>query len=185
MTESKTWSVKNVKSWEGHEGLGTQCSVYRNGKKVAIFLDDANGGDADFRWLDTGDLVDITIMAPDYLTDQRPHPLVERTYKGTVEEKILEEHANAIEWQSKYEDDVTFRKDGAQIVSELCDIYESRSRMKKKLNRQTWLRLKDQEYGEEQWSVISRKFTPELHKLLKKQYGANLGEIYNLTIDQA
>jgi hypothetical protein len=38
------YSVKNVKSFVGMEGYGFNCTLYRNGKKVGICIDDASGG---------------------------------------------------------------------------------------------------------------------------------------------
>jgi len=33
------WTVKGIKRWDGMEGVGTECSLYRDGKKVARVLD--------------------------------------------------------------------------------------------------------------------------------------------------
>ena len=38
------YSIKNVKLFKGMEGYGMSCSLYKNGKKVADYTDDGNGG---------------------------------------------------------------------------------------------------------------------------------------------
>ena len=45
------YSVKNVKSFMGREGYGFNCSLYRDGKRVAFCMDDASGGMVDIEWL--------------------------------------------------------------------------------------------------------------------------------------
>lgn len=52
MTNEHTYSVKNLKTWNGREGYGWQCSLYRDGKRVAEVTDHGNGGDIDFNWFD-------------------------------------------------------------------------------------------------------------------------------------
>jgi hypothetical protein len=47
------YEVKNVKSFKGHDGLGFNASLYRDGTKVAFVTDLASGGDIDFNWEDS------------------------------------------------------------------------------------------------------------------------------------
>ena len=51
MNGKTEWYVKNVKIFDGMEGQGFNCSLYRGDKKVAEAIDDASGGQIDFRWL--------------------------------------------------------------------------------------------------------------------------------------
>lgn len=37
------YTVKNVKTFRGREGMGTNCSLYRDGKKIALVDDPATG----------------------------------------------------------------------------------------------------------------------------------------------
>ena len=48
------YQIKNVKSFQGREGLGFECSLYKDGKKIGIVTDTANGGMTDF-YLDKGE----------------------------------------------------------------------------------------------------------------------------------
>lgn len=51
MNGKTEWYVKNVKVFDGMEGHGFKCSLYRGDKKVAEAIDDASGSPVDFRWL--------------------------------------------------------------------------------------------------------------------------------------
>ena len=43
----KSMEIKNVKTWNGHDGIGLNCVVYLNGKRAFEYLDNANGGGGD------------------------------------------------------------------------------------------------------------------------------------------
>ncbi len=42
------YTVKNVKNFQGREGYGFECSLYKDGKKIGTVTDTANGGMIDF-----------------------------------------------------------------------------------------------------------------------------------------
>lgn len=48
------YQVKNVKSFQGREGHGFECSLYKDGKKIGTVTDTADGGMIDF-YLDKGE----------------------------------------------------------------------------------------------------------------------------------
>lgn len=50
--DEDVYSVKGVKTYRGMEGEGFNASLYRNGKRVALVIDDATGGPLMFEWLD-------------------------------------------------------------------------------------------------------------------------------------
>ena len=54
VTNFGEYTVKNVKSFMGREGLGFNCNLYRKNKKVAFCFDDAGGGDACINWIEGG-----------------------------------------------------------------------------------------------------------------------------------
>lgn len=47
-----TYSVKNVKTFMGNKGYGFNASLYEDGKRVALVIDDAWGGCLQFQWSD-------------------------------------------------------------------------------------------------------------------------------------
>ena len=45
------YAVKNVKTFHGHDGGCWECTLYCNGKRIAICTEDGWGGDLQFHWL--------------------------------------------------------------------------------------------------------------------------------------
>lgn len=45
-------SVKNVKTFRGHDGEGFNATLYMNGKRVAYVVDLADGGECQYRCMD-------------------------------------------------------------------------------------------------------------------------------------
>jgi hypothetical protein len=43
-TDAPVYSVKGVKSFQGREGMGFECSVYKDGKRLGTVTDVCNGG---------------------------------------------------------------------------------------------------------------------------------------------
>lgn len=168
------WTVKNVKSWTGRDGIGTECSLYRDGKKVARCLDDGNGGEMHFEWADwKAPKVDINITVSDYKAEPDANgdrPEIPHTYRGTPEEKLLAEYANT-QTDSTY--GKPMRKDAGWVVSELCDAYERNKRLK---NKTGFVVL---ENGRETEYTMNTPYTPEVKARLEAKYGDKLVRILN------
>ena len=50
-------SVKNVKTFRGHDGMtGVNADIYKNNKKFAHFYDDARGGEPEVHWVGKNDI---------------------------------------------------------------------------------------------------------------------------------
>ena len=47
-----SYSVKAIKTFEGHDGFGFSCNLYENNKKIATVLDDGRGGQVRFNFID-------------------------------------------------------------------------------------------------------------------------------------
>lgn len=43
-----TYTVKNIKTFRGRDGLGVNCSLYKDGKRIGTVDDMANGGQYDY-----------------------------------------------------------------------------------------------------------------------------------------
>jgi hypothetical protein len=80
------YQVKAVKTFYGHDGHGWECKLYRDGKAVAIVVEDGYGGGLHFHWNDQ--LPDI----PRVECRNRNYDGNINTYKGTPEEARLEAH---------------------------------------------------------------------------------------------
>ena len=48
---SNPYSIKGVKQFMGMEGMGFNCTLYRDGKKVAFVIDSAQGGEYEYRFV--------------------------------------------------------------------------------------------------------------------------------------
>jgi len=160
------YTVKSVKTWKGMEGLGTQCWFCRDGKKVARFTDDAHGGEARFDWVDY-EAPRVTIQTES------------GSYKGTPEEARFHSHIKNMTYKYSGE---THPMSPDVFVSDLCDEFDYRKKMKSRLKKTTYFRLKNQTYEKDAWSVMKAVFTPESKAFLVQRYGSNLGEILNETI---
>ena len=129
------YTVKSVKSFVGMEGHGFNASLYRNGKKVAFVIDDANGGDYHFQWCDWKvPKVEIHITTH----EGKPH-----TFKGTPEEKILYEIIETLPKESS-----EYFPDGLKVsvdtfVSKIIDKFESERWMKRNLKSKFLFQIGD------------------------------------------
>ncbi len=145
------YTVKNVKTFTGREGLGWECSLYKDGQRLGTVLDDAHGGNLMFS--------------------------IDRAEEKALEDycKTLPKRP----WGFDGDDldpegcDVS----GEIFVSDLVgDFLENRD-MKKRCKTHTVFTLKD---GEKNaiWSMKSL-FTPKVKKHLQDKHGDNLKEIVN------
>ena len=186
LTNNKTentmnWTVKNVKSWNGQEGRGTTCILYRDSKKVASCRDDAMGGPWSFDWFDyKAPRVSIDLIVFDYDAEKDEkgnRPEKAHSYNGSPEEKLLVEYANK---QIVTAHNFTYRKDCDSIVSDLCDeadrLKAEKSRLRK-LKTKTLFVLKEK--GKETEYAINTPFTPEFKAELEAKYGDSLVRFVN------
>lgn len=51
-TTNHDYTVKNVKTFQGMEGMGFSCSLYKATKKIATVTDSAWGGEYEYYWDD-------------------------------------------------------------------------------------------------------------------------------------
>jgi len=94
------YQVKAVKTFHGHDGHGWECKLYRDGKAVAIVVEDGYGGELKFHWSDqTPDIPRVECRNRNYDGNIN-------TYKGTPEEARLEAHVLDLpQIDSPFEDD--------------------------------------------------------------------------------
>lgn len=104
-------TIKSVKFFRGHDGIGLSCDLYINGKKAAYCFDDARGGEMEISAYPTilrSQLKDleIEIMAqPKYTRDD----LSGMTFRHSLENLV-----NAL--TVKYEEDKQYRKDSKKAL---------------------------------------------------------------------
>ena len=173
-----SWTVKNVKSMNGRDGLVTSSTLYRDGKKVATSFNDGNGGETSVDWLDyKATRVPVNLIVADYKAEkdengnrtEKPY-----SYNGTPEEKLFSEYANSQTYVSNFgAQPHTFRKNMGFIISELEDAFERA----KKLNKKTVFILS--ENGHEVEYTLNALYTPEVKAHLEEKNGKNLVKIWN------
>lgn len=162
--EEQNYEVKNVKTFQGMEGTGFNASLYRNGKKVALVIDDAHGGDFQFQWDDWREQrVDINIT----LRDGKPH-----TFKGTPEEKVLYEYVDKLPLEkNKYFPD-GMKQTPDTFVEDLVTKYESDTWMRRQLKKNFMTQIGDK-IGSDEFLPFKKKpgVTKEsVEKYIKKNY---------------
>lgn len=93
------YQVKNIKTFQGHDGGCWECTLYSpQNKRVAIVTEDGWGGGLQFHWLDFK-APKVEVTSYDYA--DKPH-----TYKGTPQEAALYAFCRALpNWHSEYDDD--------------------------------------------------------------------------------
>jgi len=160
--------VKGVKTFRGHEGLGYNATLYRGNKKVAFVYDDASGGELAIEWQDYKE-PKVSINGKSPYKDEA------RTYKGTPEEKILQELVNELPPEKTDFGQVTV--DIAIFVDGLVSNYEETKQLKKWCKTKTLFRLKGDKEGE--WRTIKNQFCDRVKNYITKTYGNELLEIAN------
>jgi len=172
------YEVKGVKTHRGHEGEPlAQCSLYRNGKKVALYSDGDWGGEARLDW---SDWKAPTVIV--HTTNYKDEPW---DMKCTPEEALLMEHVKGMVYphDPRFGDKpLALGMDG--FVSGLIDEVENAKRLKKAAKTKTLFILKEK--GREVEYQTNSPYTPEVKERLEKEYGDKLVRILNTEyVDQA
>lgn len=158
------YSVKAVKMFQGHDGYGFNCNLYRGKKKIASCHDGAYGGEVEIRW--------EMIHEGDRITCGK-------------EDKILQAHCDKLP-EVKYGSGLTgsFKVDQSFFVSELVTKWEidrGVRKMKKQCATQTLFR----EASEERigsYKIIGRPLDDRIREHIKAKYGEV--ELFNDVLEE-
>ena len=155
------YEVKGVKTFRGMEGYGFNASLYRDGKKVALVIDEGNGGDYNFEWFDFKlPRVEATINGLDG----------ELKVKVTPEESIFLQYVKENTDASDYEGADT-------VVARLVDKFEENKKLKQYCKKKTLFRLKsDPDDGS--WRTCGGT-TEKTREFITAKYGDQVAEIAN------
>jgi len=150
------YSVKNVKSFMGHEGMGFNCTLYRNGKRVGTCLDDAGGGDMyPISWLSTVDRKEEQRLLDAHL---KTLPKVKSSYGDKKMELTIDEGWFVTELVNNWEKDKEVRK------------------IQRQCQTKTLFRQPDMNKGA--YYVSNILFSKNVGQNLRKKYGEDI-EIFN------
>lgn len=132
------YTVKGVKSFQGREGLGYECSVYKDGKRIGTVTDVANGG---------GQL--------------------QMNLKTREEETALEDYCKTLPKLSYMHDgkENFYDCDPCIFVGGLVDAFEKDSRNKKACKTKTLVEV--EEDGEKKVYVYKCWFSEAIKKIIK------------------
>jgi hypothetical protein len=160
------YSVKGFKEQRGTEGYAYNATLYRDGKKIAFVINEGNGGESHFDWMDR-QAPKVDILRHIHRHGEQDEPFA---YLGTPEEKSFVELADS---QTYTFGDHTGRKNADILMEDLIEIFK----MKRTCKTQTVFRLVSD--GDASFQEIKEKFTPELRAWIVQKYGSNLVEIVN------
>jgi len=150
------YSVKNVKSFEGREGLGFNCNLYRDDKKIGSCIDDASGGGM-------------------YPIDW------DRKLDYKKEQELFDTHIKSL---PDVKSDIggklfTYKMDEWGFVEELVANFEANRdllKMQKQCRAKTLFRTSQHKKG--QYVIINTPCTDGLRSKLKHKHGDDI-EIFN------
>ncbi len=140
-TDAPVYSVKGVKSFQGREGLGFECSLYKDGKRLGTVTDVANGG---------GQL--------------------QMNLKTREQETELEDYCKTLPQLSYMNDgkEKFFDSDPCIFVGGLVDKWETNKTHKRWCKKATVFRIDGDKEG--QYRSISTKFDARVKAHLDKKY---------------
>jgi hypothetical protein len=148
------YAVKNVKSFMGREGYGFNCTLYRNGKRVATCIDDAGGGG----------------MYPvDWL----------RTINAKAEQALLDAHVKTLPPVDSDFGGDPLTMDAGWFVTELVNEFEHAKevrKLKRQCETKTLYRVPTDKEGS--YYVWKRPFDEATRNIIVKKFGEDV-EIFN------
>lgn len=168
------YTIKGYKSFIGREGHGYNLSLYRNGKKVAFVMDNAEGGEVRFEWVDY-EAPAVSVTHHEIYAPYGEGIKVEE--RCTPEEAILWQELEGKTTHSSFSDK-DYQKTPAGFVDELINKMLEEKQFKGWCKKTTVFRLKNDK-DPKVWRTIASVFTPKVKALLIAKYGEHLGEIVN------
>ena len=111
LAKDNNLTIKNVKLFRGHDGIGLSCDLYMNNKKLAYCFDDARGGEME--------ISAYTSILRNQLNDLEVKLMAQPTYSrddltGITFRHSLENIVNAL--TVKFEEDKQYRKDSKKAI---------------------------------------------------------------------
>lgn len=160
-TEVKNpYSVKAVKSFMGREGMGYECSLYKDGKRIGKVVDTCDGGG----------------MVQCYLNKGEEEAL-ETFCKSLPKEQWSEEEFFSKEEFYKYYPE-GFEVDVCSFMAKMVDEFEAKAKLKKLCRNKTVFTLKSDKKPNSIWT-IKTPYSSQVKKYLQNKHGDDLKEILN------
>ncbi len=153
-TDGGGYSVANVRSHRGHEGMrGVNGTLLRDGKKVAEFYDDARGGEWELRFFDAGG----------------------RPVHGGPEAERLDAFVKALPPEPSDFGGEPLRISVDMFLAGLCDEYEATTGHEKWLRgrcatQTLFLHAGEKDGPQARYRVVKRPYSPEVKAHLLAKY---------------
>jgi len=151
-----TYSVKNVKSFQGREGYGFNCTLYRDGKKVGSCIDDASGGE-------------MYPVSWDAKVDRKEEQRLLNAHIGTLP-KVASSFGDG---------KMTLTIDEGWFVTELVNQFEKQKEVRKvqrQCSTKTLFRTPTMEKGSYSWYKVP--YNERVAKFVREKQGKDV-EIFN------
>ena len=164
-TKRTDYTVKNVKTFDSHDGGGYNCTLYRENKKIATAHDGGYGGGVELHWLDRD-----TGKKENGLPVLQPSIESIRFYDMIKDLEPVQYHEEPL----SYNDNM--------FVGELVNEYELNKQYKRWCRKQTVFRVKGDPEGE--FRTLNASYIDRTVDFIKAKYGETLDYILNEKIGQ-
>jgi hypothetical protein len=154
------YTIKNSKSCMSRDGIAWSMTLYRDGVKVAIVMDEGRGGCIDVDWVDrSSGCVEVNWI------DYKGQPVV---LKCTHEEAKLYEFLRGQMSDGGFGDGPK-QMDPDDYFAKLADEHESQKRIKRFCKTKTLFRVKGDKVGEHR--VLKIPYCLKAHDFIIQKYG--------------
>lgn len=161
------YTVNAVKTFRGHDGEGYNANLLRDGKKVAIVVDLADGGETQITWLDFKEKTEIVCTSP---YDGKEH-----RYNGSPEEKRFVEFLEKKTYVCEFDGKAT-RHTAGTFIESLVSGFLDKKKFDRLSKKETLFRVKGDPEGE--WRTIKKPYDDKTIEDIVKNYGEQIEAIY-------
>lgn len=166
------YTVKNVKSFMGLDMPGYNATLYRDGKAVALVVNDGGGGETDIQWSDyKAPTVEVQ------WTNYKGEPF---TIHCTPEAAKFYEYIRGKTWSMPEIDNEVHQHSPDTYIGELVEDIEHQKRItaqhKRWIKTQVCIKLKKDPEGH--FVTFKTKFTQKAKDFIVNKYGADQIEYF-------
>lgn len=146
-----SYTVRNIKTFQGVEGEGFNATLCRDGREVTFVIDDATGGDVRIQWADARS-------------------------RGAEEKRLLKFLKTLPKERCEdREYDVT----PDIFLAALVDQAQTEKRLKRLFRKETLFHLKGDRTDDDKWRVLKVPFSSSVRAQLVRTYGDRLAHVLN------
>jgi hypothetical protein len=158
------YEVKGVKAFRGMDTLGYNATLYRDGTKVALLVNDGSGGELQISWFD--------VMKPRVAISAEGYKGEQYAWNGTAEESALYGFVKSLNLGHG-----TDRWNVEAFLASLVDDFENIKRFKRICKSNTLYRLVGDPEGE--WRKLRHPYDEAVKSHLVGKYGKMLADVMN------